>query len=70
MRMPSSSKVHSYRMEFDKLIHGKTRSVVLVLDFDSANTTTGMFESQGFAAIVPVSDKDSAEMNIRLTHEM
>jgi uncharacterized protein (DUF1330 family) len=44
--------------------------MVLVMDFDSADAITGMFESKDYAALVPVRDRGFAEMNILLTQEM
>jgi uncharacterized protein (DUF1330 family) len=44
--------------------------MVLVMDFDSSKAVTEMFESEAYAALVPVRDKGFAQMNIQLTHEM
>jgi uncharacterized protein (DUF1330 family) len=40
------------------------------MDFDSADAITEMFESDDYAALVPVRDKGFSEMNILLTREM
>ena len=58
------------RLKVDKPIHGNPSGMVLVMDFDSANAITTMFESDEYAALVPVRDRGFAEMNIQLTHEM
>jgi len=41
-----------------------------VMDFDSADAITTMFESDDYAALVPLRDRGFAEMNIQLSHEM
>jgi uncharacterized protein (DUF1330 family) len=58
------------RLKLDRGIHGKTSGMILVMDFDSSDAITGMFESEDYAALVPVRDKGFSEMNIQLTHEM
>ena len=44
--------------------------MVLVMDFDSAETVTAMFESDGYQALVPVRDRGFTEMNILITGEL
>jgi uncharacterized protein (DUF1330 family) len=44
--------------------------MVLVMDFDSADAISGMFESKEYAALVPVRKQGFTEMNILLTREM
>ena len=58
------------RLKVDEVIHGNRSGMVLVMDFDSADAITGMFESEDYAALVPVRDRGFAEMNILLTQEM
>ena len=58
------------RLKVNQVLHGKHSGMVLVMDFSSAAAITGMFESEDYAALVPVRDKGFAEMNIQLTHEM
>jgi uncharacterized protein (DUF1330 family) len=58
------------RLKVDKLIHGNPGGMVLVMDFDSADAITSMFESDDYAALVPVRDRGFSEMNIQLTQEM
>lgn len=58
------------RLKLDRGIHGHPSGMVLVMDFDSPDAITGMFESEDYAALIPVRDKGFSEMNIQLTHEM
>ena len=58
------------RLKVDEVINGNPSGMVLVMDFDSADAITGMFESKDYAALVPVRDRGFAEMNILLTQEM
>ena len=58
------------RLKVDQVIHGKPNGMVLVMDFDSADEVAGMFESEDYAALVPVRDKGFAAMSIQLTREM
>lgn len=58
------------RLKVDKVIHGSSSGMVLVMDFDSADAISGMFESEDYAALVPVRNRGFAEMNILLTREM
>jgi uncharacterized protein (DUF1330 family) len=58
------------RLKTDRVIHGNPSGMTLVMDFDSANVVTEMFESDAYAALVSVRDKGFAEMNILLTHTM
>ena len=58
------------RLKLDKVILGNPSGMVLVMDFDSAAAITAMFESDEYAALIPMRDRGFAEMNILLTHEM
>ena len=58
------------RLKVDKVIHGSSSGLVLVMDFDSADAISGMFESEDYAALVPVRNRGFEEMNILLTREM
>ncbi|MBT4099526.1 MAG: DUF1330 domain-containing protein [Gemmatimonadetes bacterium] len=58
------------RLRTDKVIHGNPSGMTLVMDFDSEDAITGMFESDDYAALVPVRDRGFSEMNILLTQEM
>ena len=58
------------RLKVYKVIRGNPSGMVLVMDFDSAEAISAMFESDDYAALLPVRDRGFAEMNILLTHEM
>ncbi len=58
------------RQKVGKLIHGSPSGMVLVMDFDPANAISAMFDSDEYAALIPVRDRGFTEMNILLTHEM
>jgi uncharacterized protein (DUF1330 family) len=58
------------RLKVDKVIHGISSGMVLVMDFDSPDAISGMFESEDYAALVPVRNRGFGEMNILLTREM
>jgi uncharacterized protein (DUF1330 family) len=58
------------RLKLDKVILGNPSGMVLVMDFDSAAAVTAMFESDEYAALIPVRDRGFAEMNILLTNQM
>ena len=58
------------RLKVGKTIKGNASGMVLVMDFDSADAVTGLFDSDDYAALVPVRDRGFAEMNILLTHGM
>ena len=58
------------RLKVDRLVHGNPSGMALVMDFDSAEAITSMFESDDYAALVPVRDWGFSEMNILLTQQM
>lgn len=58
------------RAKVDKVIHGNPSGMVLVMDFDSPDAITAMFESDDYAALVPARDQGFTEMNILLTNEI
>jgi uncharacterized protein (DUF1330 family) len=58
------------RLKVDQVINGNPGGMVLVMDFDSADAVTEMFDSEEYAALVPVRNRGFAEMNILLTREM
>ena len=58
------------RLKAGKLINGKPSGMVLVMDFDSDEAITALFESDEYASLIPMRDKGFTEMNILLTHEM
>ena len=58
------------RLKVDTVIRGEPSGMVLVMDFDSKDAITAMFDSDNYAALIPVRDRGFAEMNILLTDEM
>jgi uncharacterized protein (DUF1330 family) len=58
------------RLKVDEVIHGSPSGMVLVMDFDSADAITGMFESEEYAGLIPARDRGFAEMNILMTQDM
>jgi uncharacterized protein (DUF1330 family) len=58
------------RLKVGKVINDNPSGMVLVMDFDSDETITALFESDEYAALIPVRDQGFAEMNILLTHEL
>lgn len=58
------------RLKVGKTVKGSPSGMVLVMDFDSAEAISGMFESDDYAALIPARDRGFSEMNILLTDEM
>jgi uncharacterized protein (DUF1330 family) len=58
------------RLKVGDVIDGKPSGMVLVMDFDSDEAITAVFESDEYAALVPVRDQGFGEMNILSTHDM
>ena len=58
------------RLKVDEVIRGNPSGMVLVMDFDSDEAITALFESEEYAALIPIRDQGFAEMNILLTHGM
>ena len=58
------------RLKVANTIHGEPSGMVLVMDFDSEEAVTEMFESDAYASRVPVRDQGFSEMNIQLTQAM
>ena len=58
------------RLRVDEVIHGNPAGMVLVMDFESADAVTALFNSDDYAALVPVRDRGFKEMNILVTHTM
>ena len=58
------------RLKVDDVINGHPSGMVLVMDFDSLDAIKSMFESDEYAALVPVRDRGFAQMNILLTQQM
>ena len=58
------------RLKVENPIHGNPNGMVLVMDFNSDEAVTGLFESEEYAKLVPMRDKGFKEMNIMLTHAL
>ena len=58
------------RPKVDEVVHGRPNGMVLVMDFESADAVTEMFNSDDYAALVPVRDKGFVEMNIQIAREL
>ena len=58
------------RVKVDKVINGNPSGMVLVMDFDSADAISEMFESDDYAALIPARDRGFSEMNILLSRQM
>jgi len=58
------------RLKVDEIINGNPAGMVLVMDFESADAVTALFNSDDYAALVPVRDRGFKEMNILVTHTM
>ena len=58
------------RLKVDEVINGNPAGMVLVMDFESADAVTALFNSDDYAELVPVRDRGFKEMNILVTHTM
>jgi uncharacterized protein (DUF1330 family) len=58
------------RLKVGKTLLGNPAGMVLVMDFDSADAVTALFESEEYAAIVPARDRGFSAMNILLAQQM
>lgn len=58
------------RLKVDEVIRGNPSGMVLVMDFDSDEAIAALFDSDEYAALIPMRDQGFAEMNILLTHGM
>ncbi|MDX2433283.1 MAG: DUF1330 domain-containing protein [Desulfobacterales bacterium] len=58
------------RLKVEEVINGNPSGMVLVMDFDSDEAITTLFESDEYAALIPVRDQGFTEMNILFAHEM
>jgi uncharacterized protein (DUF1330 family) len=58
------------RLKVGNIIHGKPTGMVLVMDFDSEEQISELFESKEYAKLIPMRDKGFSEMNILITNEM
>ena len=58
------------RLKVGDVLNGRPSGMVLVMDFDSADTIKEMFSSDDYAALIPLRDKGFKEMNVLLTQSM
>jgi uncharacterized protein (DUF1330 family) len=58
------------RLKVGKVINGNPSAMAMVMDFDSAEAIITMFESDEYAALIPIRDKGFKEINILLTQDM
>ena len=58
------------RLKTSTVVNGRPSGMTLVMDFDSADAITGMFDSDDYRALVAVRDRGFVEMNIVVTQEM
>ncbi len=58
------------RQKVGEVINGRASGMVLVMDFEDAETVKGMFASNAYADLVPVRDKGFSEMNILVTADI
>jgi uncharacterized protein (DUF1330 family) len=58
------------RLKVDEVVNGRASGMVLVMDFESRDAITTMFDSPEYVALVPVRDRGFAEMNILIAGEM
>lgn len=54
------------RVKIAQVIHGRPAHMVLMMDFDSADTITSFFESETHKALLPARDRGFTELNIML----
>ena len=58
------------RLKVDENLKGNPTGMVLIMDFESPEAVTEMFDSDEYQALIPARDTGFAEMNIHLTHNM
>ena len=58
------------RLNVNKVINGNPSGMILVMDFESDQVITALFESDEYAALIPVRDQGFKEMNIQISNEM
>lgn len=58
------------RLKVNKVINGNPSGMILVMDFESDQVITALFESDEYAALIPVRDQGFKEMNILISNEM
>ena len=58
------------RLKVERVIEGSNSGMAMIMDFDSAEAITGLFDSQEYAALLPVRDRGFTDMNILVTQQM
>jgi len=58
------------RLKVDQALLGDPTGMTLVMDFESADKISALFDSDAYQALVPLRDKGFAEMNIWTAHSM
>lgn len=58
------------RQKIGQVINGRPSGMVLVMDFDSSDAVTELFESEAYADLITVRDKGFTEMNILVARDM
>ena len=58
------------RLKTSKVVNGRPAGMVLVMDFESADAVTAMFDSDDYRALIPARDKGFTEMNILIAQPM
>lgn len=58
------------RLKVDEVIRGNPSGMVLVMDFDSDEAITTMFQSDEYSALIPMRDQGFSEMSILVSHDM
>lgn len=56
------------RLKVAEVINGNASGMVLVMDFESPDIITGLFESDDDAALIPTRDRGFRELSIVVTH--
>lgn len=59
-----------HRLKTNRVVDGRPAGMALIVDFESLEAVTSIFESDEYRALVPVRERGFAEMNILLTEEM
>ena len=58
------------RQKVSQVINGRPSGMVLVMDFEDADTVTELFASEAYSELLPARDKGFAEMNILVAADM
>lgn len=58
------------RLKVGAVLNGRPAGMVLVMDFPSESAIKTLFDSDDYAALIPVRDKGFAEMNILVTQSL